>query len=119
MVIVKRYMQFYTPKMRVLVICTAACATLFPGSASALQNQRFPAPLGLNKVLSGAVVKAKVSADSPKDAARYLLKTDDATYQLHGHEKELSKLVGKKVRVTRNAAGEYVTGDTVERLQEK
>ena len=84
-----------------------------------LRSQRFPAPLGLNRVLSGTVRKAHLGTNAPKDAAQYLLKTDDATYQLHGHEKELKKLLGKKVRITGNAVGENVTVDSVERLQEK
>jgi hypothetical protein len=103
-----------TARISFFLLCLALS---LPGFAQS--NQRFPAPLGLNKVLSGTVTKPHLAATSPKDAARYLLKTDDATYQLRGHEKELRKMLGKKVRITGNAVGENVTVDTVERLQEK
>ena len=107
------------PEKRWMVFCALACAVLLLGSADAWQSPRFQGPLGLDKMLTGTVVKAKLAADSPKDAARYLLKAEDATYQLHGHEKELRKLVGKKARVSGNAVGENLTVDSVERLQEK
>lgn len=100
------------------IFCTISCVILLPGILNAQENQRFPAPLGLNKVLSGTVSKAKANSHAPKDAARYLLTTQEGTvYQLHGHEKELRKMVGKHVRITCNSVGENVTVDSVEREQ--
>lgn len=94
-------------------------ALFLAGTVVVGQTPRFQGPLGLNKVLSGKISKAKLIASSSKDAAKYVLTTDDGAFQLHGHEKELQKLVGKSVRVTGKTVGENVTVDSVERLKEK
>ena len=100
--------------------CTIICALLLALGASAQQGQRFPSPLGLNKVLSGVISKAKIHADTAKDTQpRYILTTKDgSTYQLRGREKELKRLVGKKARITGNAVGETVTIDSIARIRE-
>lgn len=107
-----------TQKMQARVICTIACAILLFIGANAQESQRFPAPLGLNKVLTGTISKAKITSNSPKDAAHYLLTTPgSAVYQLHGHEKELKKFVGKAVRIFGKAVGEKFSVDLVELLE--
>lgn len=102
--------------------CIMMCATLLSAATYAQQAQPFPVrqqgPLGLDKILIGTVSKAKVHAKAPKDAARYVLKTDDGeTYQLHGYEKELKQLVGKRARITGTTVGENVTVGSVEPVE--
>jgi hypothetical protein len=106
-------------KMTMRIICALGCAVLLSVILGATETQqRFPAPLGLNKVLTGTVIKVKVTPKTEKDAAKYLLKSEDATYQLRGHEKQLKRMLGKKVHITGNTVGENVTVDSVERAPE-
>lgn len=99
------------------LLMTALCMT-----AVAQSSQRFPAPLGLDRVLIGTVSKASTKDQSrPKDArkkAQYLLSSEGQSYSLNGHEAELKKLVGKKVRVTGNAIGNELTVNSVERAEQ-
>ena len=108
-----------TPMPILRSACIIFCATLLCASMSGAQSQRFPAPLGLNKALTGTMSKDRIEKNAPKDTTRYLLTTvEGQVYQLHGHEKELKRSVGKKVRITGKTVGENVSVDTVERLRE-
>ena|SRR5438128_3577533 len=96
-----------------LLFVAAFCLT-----AMAQSNQRFPAPLGLDRVLIGTVSKAKTEDQSQKDPpkrTKYVLSSGGHSYFLHGHEAKLEKLLGKKVRVTGNAVGNDVTVDSITR----
>ena len=76
-------------------------------------NNRFPAPLGLDRILTGVVSKAKLRHAAKPSAARFVISSDGESYQLHGHEKELKRFLGKKVLITGNVVGENVTVNTV------
>lgn len=79
------------------------------GATFAQGPQRFPAPLGLDRVLTGMVsdCKAKKGKKTKRDprCARdttYLLTVDNTVYTLHGHEDELAARTGKTATITGN-----------------
>jgi hypothetical protein len=89
---------------------------LFSFQGAIAQSNRFPAPLGLDRALTGVVAKAKPTHGKPakmSKPARYVLAVDDKTYRLDDHETELKKFLGKKVKITGNAVGEDVTVNSV------
>src|SRR5437588_10498556 len=93
------------------LMLTALCMV-----AASQSGNRFPAPLGLDRVLFGTVSKARTDDQNPKNPrkkAKYILSTEGQSYLLHGHEAELRKLVGKKVRITGNAVGNEVTVNSI------
>lgn len=97
--------------MRIL-LNAALTTALLCAPAYGQSGNRFPAPLGLDRVLVGTVSTAK---DAGQRQTHYILTADGNTYNLHGHEKELKRLRGKKVRITGNARGNEVTVNSVQR----
>jgi hypothetical protein len=86
-------------------------ATMFAllGVTLAQGPQRFPAPLGLDRVLTGMVSDCKVKNGKRterdprcKKNTTYLLTVGDTVYRLHGHEDELASRAGKTATVTGN-----------------
>src|SRR4051812_6155690 len=80
----------------------------------AAQSQRFPAPLGLDRVLMGTLM----TKHEKKKPPQYMLSVDEKAYELRGHEKQLKKFVGRKVRITGNAVGNKVSVNSVEAAPE-
>lgn len=79
-------------------------------------------PLGLGRLLVGTVSKNKPakkmhSRDSAKRATYTLTSAQGENFKLRGHEAELEKLCGKKVRLTGNAVGNEITVNSVELLK--
>src|SRR5438445_722195 len=104
-------------KSFVTIVVSCLLCTGFVAESLVAQNpNRFPAPLGIDRMLTGKISKTpkktRVSNDRSK-AAKYVLSTDGETYQLHGHEKELKRFVGKKARVTGTAVGSELTVHSV------
>ena len=94
-----------------VLFASALCLT-----AGAQPNQRFPAPLGLDRILTGTISKAKTgdqTQKNPRKRAKYILSNEGQSYLLHGHEAELKKLIGKRVRIIGNAVGDDVTVNSV------
>jgi hypothetical protein len=78
-------------------------------------SNRFPAPLGIDRVLTGVIAKAKPAAADPNSKpAQFTMSTGDVVYSLHGHERELKKLTGKQARITGTVVGNDITVRTVE-----
>jgi hypothetical protein len=82
----------------------------------AQDTNRFPAPLGLDRVLTGVIAKSKPGAkpDPNSKPSQFTMNSGDVVYALHGHEQELKKLTGKQARITGNVVGNDVTVRTVE-----
>jgi hypothetical protein len=111
--------------MKIRPIITLETLILLCLSAVAQSPNRFPAPLGLDRVLVGVVVdctangtpgaKGKHRRDPRcEEDNGYLLAVDQTTYALHGHEQELRQRVGATVRVTGKAVGREVEVHSVE-----
>src|SRR5436305_13136113 len=92
-------------EMKIISIITLGTLILLCLSALAQSPNRFPAPLGLDRVLVGVVVdcaangtpgaKGKHRRDSRcEEDNGYVLAVDQTTYALHGHEEELRQRVG-------------------------
>ena len=75
-------------------------------------------PLGIDRLLVGTVSRSKApkkpTKNAPKPAAYELKSAEGEKFMLHGHEAELKKLCGKKVRLTGTAVGNEVTVSSVE-----
>lgn len=99
---------------KLCAVCVIAC--IYVVSAMAQDTNRFPAPLGLDRVLTGVIAKAKPVAkpDPNSKPSQFTMSAGDVVYALHGHEKELKKLAGKQARITGNVVGNDVTVRTVE-----
>lgn len=80
------------------------------------QSPRFPAPLGVDRILTGVVVdctkKTKRDAACAENSG-YLLKVEDVIYTLHGHEDELAKHAGRATTITGNVVGNDVAVTSV------
>jgi hypothetical protein len=105
--------------MKITSIITLETLILLGLCGLAQSPNRFPAPLGLDRVLVGVVVdcaakdapgaKGKHRRDSRcEEDNGYLLAVDQTTYALRGHEEELRQRVGTTVRITGKAVGREV-----------
>jgi hypothetical protein len=100
---------------KICVVCVIAC--IYVASAVSQNTNRFPAPLGIDRVLTGVVAKAKpvsTPAEPNSKPAQFIISSGDVVYSLHGHEKELKKVAGKQARITGTVVGNDVTVRTVE-----
>jgi hypothetical protein len=97
---------------KICVICVIAC--IYIASAAAQNPNRFPAPLGIDRVLTGVISKAKAPPDPNSKPTQFTMKSGGVVYSLHGHERELKKFFGKQARVTGTVVGNDVTVRTVE-----
>jgi hypothetical protein len=72
--------------------------------------------LGLDRVLTGVIVKAKPGAtpDPNSKPSQFTMTSGDVVYALHGRDKDLKKFVGKQARITGTVVGNDVTVRTVE-----
>jgi hypothetical protein len=112
-------------EMKIIAIITLGTLILLCLSGLAQSPNRFPSPLGLDRVLVGVVVdcaakdapgtKAKHRRDSRcEEDNGYVLAVDQTTYALRGHEEELRQRVGTTVRITGKAVGREVEVHSVE-----
>lgn len=111
--------------MKIIRIATLQAVLLLGLSAVAQAPPRFPAPLGLDRVLVGTLVDC-TGEDSPGAKRKhgrdsrcgrddsYVLAVDQATYALHGREEELGRRVGTTVRITGKAVGRDVEVHSVD-----
>jgi hypothetical protein len=99
---------------KLCAVCVIAC--IYVASAMSQETNRFPAPLGIDRVLTGVIAKAKPgSAPDPNSKrSQFTMSSGDIVYALHGHEKELKKLAGKQARITGTVVGNDVAVTTVE-----
>jgi hypothetical protein len=110
--------------MRNLIAILEACVMTV--ALYAQTSQRFPAPLGIDRVLTGIVSECVASTPSkaaPKAKRRrdprcgggadYLLIVGDTVYTLHGHVTELAQRVGKSTVITGNVVGNDVAVHSV------
>ena len=100
---------------KLCAVCVIAC--IYVASAVSQNTNRFPAPLGIDRVLTGVITKAKpvtTPPDSDSKPAQFTMSSGDVVYTLHGHEKELKKFAGKQARITGTVVGNNVTVTTVE-----
>jgi hypothetical protein len=82
-------------------------------------GNRFPTPLGIDRVLTGVVEKANPSAQNANSRRyRYQLHIDSDVYALHGQETKLKKLVGKQVRIVGHVVGNDVDVRLIEGIKE-
>jgi hypothetical protein len=98
-----------------------AAFSLMMGMPALAMTQVLPVrgPLGIDRLLVGTVSKTKVekkgrTKESPKRALYELTSAEGEKFPLHGHEAELKKLIGRKVRLTGHAVGNEVTVNSVE-----
>ena len=99
-----------------VILCMVLCVSV---GLFAQVGKHPPGPLGLDRMLVGTVekapkVKSATHAKGAKRAAQYVMSAEGETFQLYGHEAELKKLCGKKVRLTGTAVGNNVTVNSVE-----
>lgn len=88
-------------------------------TAAPQTSNRFPAPLGIDRVLTGVVEKANPSEQNANSRRyRYRLHSDSVVYALHGQEAKLKKLVGKQVRIIGHVVGNDVDVRSVEGIKE-
>jgi hypothetical protein len=88
------------------------CGTLV--TAAAQISNRFPAPLGTDRILSGVIEKAQPSTRGPNARpSRFHLKSGEIDYALHGQESKLKKFVGRQVRITGHVVGNDVDVQSV------
>jgi hypothetical protein len=100
---------------KICVVCVIAC--IYIASAMSQNTNRFPAPLGIDRALTGVIAKAKPVATPPgsnSKPAQFTISSGDVVYSLHGHENELKKFAGKQARITGTVVGNDVTVRTVE-----
>jgi hypothetical protein len=99
---------------KLCAVCVIAC--IYVVFAMAQNPNRFPAPLGIDRVLTGVIAKAKPGAkpDPNSKPSQFTMSSGDVTYALHGHEKELTRLAGKQARIIGTVVGNDVTVRTVE-----
>lgn len=87
---------------------------------SAQTSPRFPAPLGIDRVLTGIVIDCtkSQSSKSKRDPqcgknSGYMLKVEDTVYTLHGYEDELAAHRGKTTTITGHVVENTVTVTSV------